>query len=43
MGQEASVPTPVSAAIVAPMRDVDAGVLRSDPSNIERVLEAATR
>ena len=40
--QEVGVPTPVSAAIVAAMRDVDAGVLRPDSSNIERVLVAAS-
>ena len=40
-GQEAGVPTPVSAAIVDMMHDVDAGLVKPDPSNIDRVLDAA--
>ena len=41
VGQEVGVATPVSSAIVAAMREVDAGRLVPDPSNIARVLESA--
>ena len=40
-GQEVGVATPVSAAIIAAMHEVDAGRLKPDPSNIDRVLEEA--
>ena len=40
-GQEVGVPTPASAAVVEAMRRVDAGALKPDPSNIDRVLEDA--
>ena len=38
-GQEAAVPTPVSAAAVSAMREVQAGRLDPDPSNVDRVLK----
>ena len=40
-GQEVGVPTPVSAAVTAAMREVDAGRLKPGPSNIDRVLDQA--
>ena len=40
-GQGVGVPTPVSAAIVAAMHEVDAGRLKPDPSNLDRVLADA--
>jgi len=40
-GQEVGVPTPASAAVVAAMREIDAGRLKPDPYNIDRVLEEA--
>jgi 2-dehydropantoate 2-reductase len=39
--REFSVAAPVTDSIVAAMRDVDAGRLRPEPANIERVLAAA--
>ena len=38
-GKEVGVSTPISAAIVSAMHEVDAGQLKQDPSNIDRVLE----
>jgi 2-dehydropantoate 2-reductase len=40
-GREAGVPTPVNAAIVEVVKDIDAGRIKPDPSNVERVLAAA--
>ncbi len=40
-GKEVGVPTPASAAVVEAMREIDAGTLEPDPSNIERVLADA--
>ena len=40
-GQEAGVPTPASAAVTAAMQEIDAGRLKPNPSNIDRVLEQA--
>ena len=40
-GREVGVPTPVSAAIVAAMHEIETGRLKPDPANIDRVLEAA--
>ena len=40
-GQEARVGTPASAAITRAMREVDAGLLAPDPSNLDRVLKEA--
>ena len=37
-GEEEAVPTPVSVAIVAAVHEVEAGRLKPDPSNIDRVL-----
>jgi len=40
-GREAGIPTPVQAAIVQVVKDIDAGRLAPDPANIERVLSIA--
>ncbi|MCH9037974.1 MAG: 2-dehydropantoate 2-reductase [Chloroflexi bacterium] len=40
-GLELGIPTPVNAAIVDVVKQVDAGTLKPDPSNVERVLSAA--
>ena len=40
-GKEVGVPTPVNAAITAAMHAIDAGTLKPDPSNIEKVLHDA--
>ena len=40
-GQEMGVPTPTSSAIVAAMREIDAGRLEQDPSNLDGVLAQA--
>ncbi len=37
-GREVGIPTPVHAAVVQVMKDVDAQRLSPDPTNIERVL-----
>ncbi len=37
-GREVGVPTPMSASVVGAMHEVDAGHLKPDPSNIDRVL-----
>ena len=38
-GREVGVPTPKSVSIVGAMHEVDAGRLKPDPSNIDRVLD----
>jgi 2-dehydropantoate 2-reductase len=40
-GREVSIPTPVSAAIVEVVKQIDAGTLKPDPSNVDRVLGLA--
>ena len=40
-GREAGIPTPVNAAIVKVVKDIEAGRLSADPSNVERVLSMA--
>ena len=40
-GREAGIPTPVQAAIVQVVKDIEAGRLAPDPANIERVLGMA--
>jgi ketopantoate reductase len=40
-GREVGIPTPVSAAIVEVVKEIDAGTLKPDPSNVERVLGLA--
>ena len=40
-GREAGIPTPVHAAIVEVVRDIEAGRLAPDPANVERVLNMA--
>jgi 2-dehydropantoate 2-reductase len=40
-GREVGIPTPVSAAIVEVVKQIDAGTLKPDPSNVERVLDLA--
>ena len=40
-GRRVGVPTPVNAAVVEVVRDIDAGRLQPGPSNVERVLEMA--
>jgi 2-dehydropantoate 2-reductase len=40
-GREVGVSTPVSAAIVEVVKQIDAGTLKPDPSNVERVLGLA--
>ncbi len=40
-GREVGIPTPVSAAIVEVVKQIDAGTLKPDPSNVERVLGLA--
>lgn len=42
MGREAGVPTPVSAAVVAVMHEIDDGVREPSPANIERALSMAS-
>ena len=40
-GRELGIPTPVNAAIVEVVKEVDAGTIKPDPSNVERVLKMA--
>jgi 2-dehydropantoate 2-reductase len=40
-GRELGIPTPVSAAIVEVVKQIDAGTLKPDPANVERVLDLA--
>lgn len=40
-GREVGIPTPVNAAIVEVVKEIDAGRLKPDPSNVERVLSMA--
>jgi 2-dehydropantoate 2-reductase len=40
-GREVGLPTPVSAAIVEVVKQIDAGTLKPDPTNVERVLGLA--
>ena len=40
-GREVDIPTPVNAAVVEVVKGVDAGTVKPDPSNVERVLSKA--
>ena len=40
-GRDAGVPTPVNDAIVRVVKEIDAGLAKPDPSNVERVLAIA--
>jgi 2-dehydropantoate 2-reductase len=41
-GRAAGIPTPVNSATVETVRGIDAGLLSPDPSNIDRLVEAAS-
>ena len=40
-GRAARIPTPVNSATVETVKGIDAGLLSPDPSNIDRLVEAA--
>ena len=40
-GHEASIATPLNAAIVQVVQDIEAGRLKPEPENVERVLSIA--